>query len=160
MKVQQEAGILDAPNVREDFYVNIMDWGINNTLAVASGSTLHLWNSETMSIKTLFEGLGNDFLTSVAWSEGAGRLAVGYNQSALQIWDVETSKCVSSCSFKECPNAFDFRICWLSRHYFFFFRSQIQSLVGHGSRVAAISWKGRTVTSGNDDGSIINHDGT
>ncbi|CAN1241981.1 Cell division cycle protein 20 homolog, partial [Linum perenne] len=75
-----EARILDAPNIRNDYYVNIIDWGKNNLLAVALGRALYLCE---------------DCPVSVSWSHDSRSLAVGYMCSKLELWDVETSKCVS-----------------------------------------------------------------
>ncbi|KAK7279055.1 hypothetical protein RJT34_24099 [Clitoria ternatea] len=86
-----EARILDAPNIRNDFYTNIIDWGKNNILAVALGSEMYLWNSVSSDVINLFNA-DNDFPTSVAWSEDAKYLAVGFLHSKLQLWDAETSK--------------------------------------------------------------------
>lgn len=77
-----------------------MDWGRNNVLAVALGSALYLWNAENQEVKKLLEVQGdNDYPTSVAWSEKATTLAIGCMKSKLQIWDPETSKCVSFLCF-------------------------------------------------------------
>ncbi|CAN0915968.1 Cell division cycle 20.1, cofactor of APC complex [Linum grandiflorum] len=126
-----EARILDAPNIRNDFYVSIIDWGKkNNVLAVALGRAVFLWNSDSQSVTKLSEvRFSNDFdcPVSVAWSHDSRWLAVGYMCSKLELWDVETSKC-------------------------------IHSLQGHTSRIAAISWNSHTVTSGSRDKSITNHD--
>ncbi|XP_027367905.1 cell division cycle 20.5, cofactor of APC complex-like [Abrus precatorius] len=87
-----EARMLDAPNIRNDFYTNIIDWGKNNILAVALASDMYLWNSENSNVFKLFKVTDNDFPASVAWSEDAKFLAVGFKQSKLQLWDAETSK--------------------------------------------------------------------
>ena len=42
--------ILDAPNLKDDFYLNLLDWGPGNTLAVALGDSVYLWNAETTDI--------------------------------------------------------------------------------------------------------------
>ncbi|XP_011040316.1 PREDICTED: cell division cycle 20.5, cofactor of APC complex-like [Populus euphratica] len=124
----KEVKVLDAPKIKDDYYVNLMDWGKNNVLAVALGSALYLWNAENQEVKKLLEVQGhNDYPTSVAWSEKATSLAIGCMKSKLQIWDPETSKC-------------------------------IRSLGGHQSRIAAIAWNGHTLTTGSRDRSIINHD--
>ncbi|KDP22501.1 hypothetical protein JCGZ_26332 [Jatropha curcas] len=125
---KKEARVLDAPQIKNDYYLNMIDWGKNNILAVALGQTLYLWNSENKNIVNLLEVQDdNDYPSSVAWSENSRSLAVGYMCSKLQIWDTETSKC----------------ICYLE---------------GHKGRVAALSWNGHTLTSGSQDKSIINHD--
>ncbi|KAL5858931.1 hypothetical protein ACOSQ4_000227 [Xanthoceras sorbifolium] len=128
---KQEARILDAPNLMDDYYQNIMDWGKNNILAVALGSALYLWNSTNGNVKKLLQvPEEEDYPTSVAWSGSATNLAVGYMSSKLQLWDTETSKLV-------------------------------RSLEGHKRRVATVSWNhwnSHVLTSGSLDKSIINHD--
>ncbi|RDX71030.1 Cell division cycle 20.1, cofactor of APC complex, partial [Mucuna pruriens] len=89
-----ESRILDAPNIRNDYYANIMDWGKNNILAIALGSDMYLWNSENSNVFKLLKATDNDFPTSVSWSEDAKYLAIGFMSSKLQLWDAETSKLV------------------------------------------------------------------
>ncbi|GMY06487.1 cell division cycle 20.5, cofactor of apc complex [Fagus crenata] len=96
IQIQREARILDAPNIKNDYYLNIMDWGRNNILAVALGSELYLWNSENNNVQKLLQVGANDYPTSVAWSGDAKTVAVGYINSKLQLWDAETSKLVRS----------------------------------------------------------------
>ncbi|XP_044493642.1 cell division cycle 20.3, cofactor of APC complex-like [Mangifera indica] len=128
---KKEAKILDAPNLRNDFYLNIMDWGKNNVLAIALGQVLYLWKSENGDVRRLSESHDEDnYPTSVIWSQDARNLAVGYMNSELQIWDAETSKLV-------------------------------RKLEGHHRRVTTVSWNqwnGHILTSAGLDKSIINHD--
>ncbi|TKY44457.1 Cell division cycle 20.2, cofactor of APC complex [Spatholobus suberectus] len=86
-----ESRILDAPNIRNDYYANIMDWGKNHMLAIALGSDMYLWNSENSNVFKLFSATNNDFPTSVSWSEDTKYLATGFMSSKLQLWDAETS---------------------------------------------------------------------
>jgi cell division cycle protein 20 (cofactor of APC complex) len=39
--------IPDAPDLVDDCYLNLLSWGSNNTLAVALGQTVYLWNTAT-----------------------------------------------------------------------------------------------------------------
>ena len=52
--------ILDAPSVTDDFYLNLMDWGPNNQLAVALDNVIFIWNAETAEIKYV-ERIGHNF---------------------------------------------------------------------------------------------------
>lgn len=36
--------VLDAPNILDDFYLQLLDWGSNGILAVCLGSAIYLWN--------------------------------------------------------------------------------------------------------------------
>ncbi|BAT96231.1 hypothetical protein VIGAN_08313600 [Vigna angularis var. angularis] len=87
-----ESRILDAPNIRNDYYANIMDWGKNNILAVALGSNMYLWNSDNSNVTKLLKASGNDFPTSVSWSEDTKYLGIGFKSSKLELWDAESSK--------------------------------------------------------------------
>ncbi len=36
--------ILDAPNLQDDFYLNLLDWSGKNHIAVALDSSLYIWS--------------------------------------------------------------------------------------------------------------------
>ncbi|XP_062092255.1 cell division cycle 20.2, cofactor of APC complex-like isoform X3 [Humulus lupulus] len=126
-----EARILDAPRIVNDFYMNIMDWGKNNILAVALGSELYLWNSKTVNVEKLLQVGENDYPTSVAWSNDAKLLAVGYMSSKLQLWDPETSKLVRSLDYHTDRIA---TVTWNA--HILTSGSQDKSIINHDVRVA------------------------
>ena len=37
----------DAPNIINDYYLNLVDWSTNNNLAVALGAEVFIWNAVT-----------------------------------------------------------------------------------------------------------------
>lgn len=120
--------ILDAPSLLEDFYLNLIDWGSNNTLAVALSDTVYLWNANTGEIDQLCETTGlDDCVTSVSWLPDSNYLAVGTNRNVVQIWDAEKGSC-----FRK-------------------FRT-------HSARVGALAWNDSILSSGSRDGQIHNHD--
>lgn len=43
--------ILDAPDIVDDYYLNLLDWSSGNILAVCLAQTVYLWNAETGDIK-------------------------------------------------------------------------------------------------------------
>lgn len=93
--MQNASKILDAPNLRDDYYLNIIDWGRTNVLAVALGSVTYLWNASNHEIQQLEEENNqDDYPSSVAWSTDAKTLGVGRACSKIQLWDAETSKLV------------------------------------------------------------------
>ncbi|KAL6509397.1 hypothetical protein OROGR_022707 [Orobanche gracilis] len=93
---KRESLILDAPNFRRDFYLNIMEWGKTNILAVALGTKLYLWNADTCRIELLREAGENDYPASVSWSEDASVVAAGYECSRIDLYDAEYLKLVRS----------------------------------------------------------------
>eukprot|EP00658_Telonema_sp_P-2_P034410 TRINITY_DN25127_c0_g1_i2.p1 TRINITY_DN25127_c0_g1~~TRINITY_DN25127_c0_g1_i2.p1 ORF type:complete len:234 (-),score=55.86 TRINITY_DN25127_c0_g1_i2:139-840(-) len=45
--------ILDAPELLDDFYLNLLDWSQRNVVAIALGQTVYLWNATTGGITQL-----------------------------------------------------------------------------------------------------------
>ncbi|XP_061714538.1 uncharacterized protein LOC133523048 isoform X1 [Cydia pomonella] len=45
--------ILDAPEILDDYYLNLVDWSASNILAVALGNAVYLWNAGTGQIEQL-----------------------------------------------------------------------------------------------------------
>lgn len=80
--------ILDAPDLKDDFYLNLIDWGSNDILAVGLGTSVYLWNAETSKVNRLCE-YPDDSVTSVCWASGANRLAVGTNRGYVYLYDTE-----------------------------------------------------------------------
>lgn len=62
--------MLDAPELQDDFYLNLVDWSSQNVLSVGLGSCVYLWSACTSQVTRLCDlsGDGNS-VTSVAWNE-------------------------------------------------------------------------------------------
>ncbi|PNS13874.1 hypothetical protein CAC42_1365 [Sphaceloma murrayae] len=78
--------VLDAPELADDFYLNLVDWGSTNVLAVGLGSAVYLWSSETGKVDQLLN-LEGDQITSVSWIQRGSHLAVGTARGLITIWD-------------------------------------------------------------------------
>lgn len=67
--------VLDAPDLADDFYLNLVDWSSTNMLGVGLGSCVYLWTAHTAAVSKLCE-LGNqsDTVTSVSWAQKVGCL--------------------------------------------------------------------------------------
>lgn len=120
--------VLDAPDLVDDYYLNLLDWGCNNIIAVALGSTLYLWNAENAHIEQLMQTNGeNDYLTSVSWAPDGKHIAIGLNNTEVQLWDANKLKL-------------------------------LRKLGGHSARIGSLAWNGPILSSGSRDSLIINHD--
>lgn len=42
--------VLDAPELQDDFYLNLVDWSAQNVLAVGLGSCVYLWSACTSQV--------------------------------------------------------------------------------------------------------------
>ncbi len=123
--------ILDAPDLLDDYYVNLLSWSDTNILAVALSQTVYLWNATSGDIKELcsFEDSGADtYVSSVSWvQEGGAHLAIGTSDGKTQLWDVQACKL-------------------------------LRSMDGHSDRVGSLSWNRHILSSGGRDSIIVNHD--
>lgn len=122
--------VLDAPGIRDDYYLNLLDWSAQNTLAVALDRSLYLWNATTSDIDMLFEMPdtdADDYITSVSWMADGNILAVGTNSNEVQLWDVAKGR-------------------------------QVRTMKGHQDRVSSLSWNRAIVSSGSRDTTIMHHD--
>ena len=86
--------VLDAPQLQDDFYLNLVDWSSNNVLAVGLDGAVYIWSACTSQVKKLCEVPQDDSITSVAWAQQGTHLAVGTNSGATQIWDTVHCKLV------------------------------------------------------------------
>lgn len=84
--------ILDAPDIVDDYYLNLIDWSSNNILAAALGAHVYLWNAGTGSIDQLLELEGNDYICSLSWIQDGFCLAVGTTAGTIELWDCSRNK--------------------------------------------------------------------
>lgn len=69
--------VLDAPSLQDDFYMNVLDWSVNDNLSVALGNCLYLWNYKTSELKKLKSYSSNSIPTSLAFDLYSEALVVG-----------------------------------------------------------------------------------
>ena len=120
--------ILDAPELLDDYYLNLLDWSPNNVLGVALGNAIYLWNAADGSIQQLMETQGEgSHVTSLAWIQEGNYMAVGTSDHKVQLWDVDKLK-------------------------------QVRSMTGHRARVSSLAWNGPCLSSGSRDSMIYHHD--
>lgn len=86
--------VLDAPNLMDDFYVNVIDWSQQNNVAVGLGNTSYLWNFYNNNVEKVFETDSNNLLTSLCWDMKSETLATGTLNGRVEILDVERKRSV------------------------------------------------------------------
>jgi cell division cycle 20-like protein 1, cofactor of APC complex len=79
--------VLDAPSLQDDYYLNLLDWGSQNLMAVGLSSTVYLWNAATAKVNKLCD-LHQHKVTSVSWGVRDPNIAVGGESGDVQIWDI------------------------------------------------------------------------
>jgi cell division cycle 20, cofactor of APC complex len=147
---------LDAPDLVNDYYLNLISWSAANVLAVALGQAVYLWNASTGAIQHLLTLPGaDDIVTSVRWAQdscsgdcsGSGSsssiassynnsssssaahlIAVGTSSGAVELWDCAAVK-------------------------------RVRILRGHSARAGALSWRdASSFSSGSRDSAILQRD--
>jgi cell division cycle 20, cofactor of APC complex len=123
--------ILDAPELVDDYYLNLIDWSSQNSIAVALGCTVYLWNAGTGAIDQLMqtdvENDEDDYVTSVNWAPDGKHIAIGTNSAEVQIWDASLAR-------------------------------KVRTLKGHEARVGALAWNGTQLATGSRDTTVMTHD--
>ncbi|KAK4279796.1 hypothetical protein QN277_011512 [Acacia crassicarpa] len=126
---QSSERTLDAPDLVDDYYLNLLDWGSSNVLAIALGNTVYLWdasNGSTSELVTVDDENGP--ITSISWAPDGRHIAVGLNNSEVQLWDSTSNR-------------------------------QLRTLRGgHRQRVGSLAWNDHILTTGGMDGRIVNND--
>ncbi|XP_063283726.1 cell division cycle protein 20 homolog [Pelobates fuscus] len=120
--------VLDAPDIRNDYYLNLIDWSSQNVLAVALHDSVYLWNHTSGDIILLMQmEQPVDYISSVSWIKEGNYLAVGTSTAEVQLWDVQQQK-------------------------------RLRNMTSHASRVGALSWNSHILSSGSRTGLIHHHD--
>ncbi|MEE6517990.1 hypothetical protein FKM82_028670 [Ascaphus truei] len=120
--------VLDAPELQDDFYLNLVDWSSLNVLSVGLGTCVYLWSACTSQVTRLCDlSVEGDSVTSVGWSERGNLVAVGTHKGFVQIWDASAGK-------------------------------KLSTLEGHTARVGALAWNADQLSSGSRDRMILQRD--
>eukprot|EP00047_Mylnosiga_fluctuans_P007934 m.5442 g.5442 ORF g.5442 m.5442 type:complete len:471 (-) comp2006_c0_seq1:181-1593(-) len=81
--------VLDAPDLQDDFYLNLVDWSSQNVLAVGLGSAVYLWSACTSQVTKLCDLKQGDLVASVRWMQRGSHLAVGTTSGEVMLWDAQ-----------------------------------------------------------------------
>ncbi|ONK78009.1 uncharacterized protein A4U43_C02F13250 [Asparagus officinalis] len=121
---------LDLPGFLDDFYLNLLDWGSKGVLSIALEDTVYLWSNANGGSTSELVTVDQESgpVTSVCWAPDGERIAVGLTSSDIQLWDSQSNRL-------------------------------LRTLRGaHESRVLSLCWNGSILTSGGEDGKIVNRD--
>ena len=128
--------ILDAPNLVDDFYLNLLDWGKENIIAVALSDELYLWNDNNAKSSLLMTYECNNTtsedsfinnITSLSWMQNGLFLGIGLPDGNIQFWDINK-------------------------------KIKIREIEAHNNRVSCLSWNDNILSSGSKDRYIKNFD--
>ncbi|QRW12682.1 APC/C activator protein CDC20 (cell division control protein 20) [Ceratobasidium sp. AG-Ba] len=84
--------VLDAPELKDDFYLNLVDWSSTNYLGVGLGSCVYLWSAESSKVVKLCDLTNVNPVTSVSWVQKGSTVAIGTQNGEILIYDATTLK--------------------------------------------------------------------
>ena len=132
--------VLDAPNLIDDFYLNILEWGKENIIAVALSDEIYLWNENKCQTSFLMEYENkkiniNNFsnsdnlnnISSLSFMNNGICLGVGLPDGTIQLWDINK-------------------------------KLKIREFEAHEDRISCLSWNEYILSSGSKDKAIKNFD--
>lgn len=82
--------VLDAPNIVDDFYLNLVAWSHTNLIVVGLDDAVYVWNASTGAVGLLCE-LAGTTVSSLRWLDDGSYILVGRDDGAVEIWDIETN---------------------------------------------------------------------
>jgi cell division cycle protein 20 (cofactor of APC complex) len=88
--------VLDAPNIVDDYYLNVLDWSCHNQVAIGLGQSVYVWSADSGSVSSLLETSADTYISSLKWSNDGAYVSVGLATGEVQIWDVEDQAKVRS----------------------------------------------------------------
>ncbi|KAK2454084.1 cell division cycle 20.2, cofactor of APC complex [Trifolium repens] len=152
---KKESRVLDAPYIKNDYYTNTLDWGKNNMLAVALGTEIYFWNSVTSDVSKLFKAAGNNYPTSISWSEDSKYLATGFMHSQLRLYDGH-SKRVATLTWNNRILTSGSHDKSIINHDVRARRSEVSRVKTHKAEVCGLKWtkRGNLLASGGNDNHI------
>ena len=87
---------LEAPNLQDDFYLNLLDWSDHNQIAIGLDTSVYLWSGCSSEITRLYETKQmNDYICSLTFCD-QNKIAVGNSQGQVRIFDIMKNKKVHS----------------------------------------------------------------
>ncbi|XP_075049871.1 cell division cycle protein 20 homolog B-like [Mixophyes fleayi] len=119
---------LHVSGLRNDYYLNLLDWNSENLVAIGLKSAAYIWNGENNTVaQSILLQSPSTYVSSISWLSARTCLAIGTSNGEVQLWDIETQK-------------------------------RLRNMPGHMSVVGALSWNQHILSSGCRLGSIHHHD--
>jgi len=160
---QAEDRILDAPDLLDDYYLNLLDWGSVNLVALALAGAVYIWNPVTGETHHLIQLEGEDYISSINWIGQGSILGVGISCGQVQLWDVAQSNCVrvmeghaarvGSLAWNSFILSSGSRSGAIHHHDVRVASHHVGSLLGHNQEVCGLEWSpdGKLLASGGND---------
>ena len=163
--------VLDAPNFRDDFYLKLVDWSKQNTVAVGLENKLYTWNANHSNVSFISELENENYYSSLTFNNNGQYLISCSNKGNIFMKDLEKEKyerifkdlshgrICNICPFNLNPNLFSFG----ARDYIIKtidMRSKenpVFNYIGHEKEICGMKWSAddKRLASGGDDNLLM-----
>ncbi|CAA7398111.1 unnamed protein product [Spirodela intermedia] len=159
--------VLDAPSLQDDFYLNLVDWSSQNTLAVGLSTCVYLWSASTSKVTKLCDLGPRDSVCGIQWTREGSYLAIGTSLGEVQIWDSARCKRIRTMGGHQTrAGVLAWNSCILSsgsrdknilQHDLRVSSDYVSKFVGHRSEVCGLKWShdDRELASGGNDNQLL-----
>jgi cell division cycle 20, cofactor of APC complex len=163
--------ILEAPDLVDDFYLNVVSWSCLNMVSVALHDQLYIWNGDVGTVNLLGQAPSGGYISSVDFSNDGVFVGVGLDSGDVQLWDVESARKLRTMSGHRGQVA---TLSWnqhiltsgcgdgsIWHHDVRVARHKVMELVGHTGEVCGLKWRadGELLASGGNDNVVNIWDG-
>ncbi|KAF8998903.1 WD40 repeat-like protein [Hymenopellis radicata] len=167
----QPERVLAAVNLMDDFYLNLVSWSCQNTVAVALGQGTYLWYAETGDVNTIAEAGEGLYPSSVEMSNDGSFIGVGICNGDVELYDAETAQKLRTMGGHQGQIA---TLSWnehiltsgcadgsIWHHDVRVPRHKVMELLGHTGEVCGLKWRsdGELLASGGNDNVVNNAQG-
>lgn len=156
--------VLDAPDLVDDYYLNLLDWSSGNQVAIGLERNVYVWSAESGTVSCLLETSPETYVSSVKWSGDGAYVSVGLGTGEVQIWDVEEGTKLRSMfghetrvgvmGWSKYTLSTGARSGLVFNHDVRVAQHKVAELVSHTSEVCGLEWRSdgaQLATGGNDN---------
>lgn len=80
---------MDAPLIKDDFYLNLVDWSDSNNIGVGLQSSLYVWSGCSSKVAKIYESRNlYEEVCSVSFMRHNSKIAMGTNEGKVKIFDI------------------------------------------------------------------------
>lgn len=82
--------VLESPNLKDDFYLHLLDWSKLDGIAVGLDKSIYVWEGKTANVNLMYQ-MEDDSISAVKWLKDGNRLLVGTDKGMIHLWDTRNS---------------------------------------------------------------------
>ena len=164
-RIQAER-VLNAPNIVDDYYLNLLDWSHRDVIAIALSDVAYTMDVITKDTSRIEPKASDWQITSLSWMNQNDYLAIGLENGDTEIWDAKTNKLfrrlnghtsrVSSISWNESIVSTGSQDASIINHDIRIRNHIVSRYEDHSSEVWGLKWSfdGTQLASGSNDNTL------